>query len=90
MLIDKFRTRLCESHVCLCRTEFHSTSEVSGHHLADLLLLLSGNGINGCNPFFLTILRIFEVLTFGEFSAHNLEICDLTEMLLDCGLIYKE
>ena len=90
MLERDVRTRLGKGHIRLRSPQLDRTPDVPGKQVGDLLLFLSGHRIDGCYPFLVPCLRILEVLSFCQLSGHHLEICHLTEMRLDCSLIYEQ
>ena len=83
-------SRGAESNVCLCSTELDCTSYITGIEVGNLLLLLSGNCVDCRNSLAVSGLRILQIHALGKLAGHNLEICNLAEVLLYGSLIYKE
>ena len=82
--------RSAEGGVGLCRTKLDGTADVTGAELVDGLFLLACNRVERGESLLVSGNGILEVLTESDDAGHNLEISNLTEVLLKLGLVDEE
>ena len=70
--------------------KFNGATYITGLHLRNLLSLLSCSCIDNGNSLFITGLRIIKIHTLFESTGHNFEVSNISQVLLQSGLVEEQ
>ena len=90
VLVNDTCTRLGKGDIGLSGTQLHCTADISGHHVGNLFLLGTCHSIDCGDTLPVAGSGILEIHALVEFTAHDLEVRNFSEMRLDVCLVYEK